>query len=378
MSRIESMEKAEYGYWLANLPGIGLRKIERLLEIFTDSKAVYEATERELNALKKDGTLPEQFSGRDIETILGTRDKDEIHDSYTKLISRGIYFVTREDNEYPAQLRNIFGAPYGLYVKGRLPGRKEKCLAIIGARECSPYGREMAACLSDAAARAGIAVISGLARGIDGYAHEGALAAGGATYGILGCGIDICYPRENFKLYMEMQREGGVISEYPPGTRPAAGNFPMRNRIISGISDAVVVVEAKKKSGSLITVDLGLEQGKEIYAIPGKATDRLSEGCNNLIKMGAKLVTSPKDILEDFIPNYEQTMDEMKKNNKLLEKVGKIVYASLCLEPKHIEEIAQMTGLSLEVLMEQLFLLEMDGFVRQTRKNYYIIAAASE
>lgn len=368
----EDMNKEEYGYWLANLANIGIRKIDRLLEIFEDSKAVYEATEKEFYALKKDGALPEQFSERDIETILRNRDEEKIHDNYTKLISHGIYFVTREDNEYPEQLRNIYGAPYGLYIKGRLPRKEGKRLAIVGARECSPYGREMAAYLAGAAARAGIEVISGLARGIDRYAHEGALAAGGKTYGILGCGIDICYPRENINLYMEMQREGGIISEYAPGVQPVAGNFPMRNRMISGISDGILIIEAREKSGSLITADLGLEQGKEIYALPGRATDRLSEGCNNLIKMGAKLVTSPKDILEDYLPNYEQTMDELKKNNKLLEKVGKIVYASLCLEPKHIEEIAQITGLSLDILMEQLILLELGGFVRQTRKNYYV------
>ncbi|MGF7144783.1 DNA processing protein [Anaerotaenia torta] len=366
------MEKIEYQYWLANLKNIGLRKIDVLLKLFGTAEAVYKAAEKELYALKKDKALPDRFSEADIETVLRNRDAGRIHDDYTKLLSRGIYFVTREDTEYPGQLRHICGAPYGLYVRGRLPGQEEKLLAVVGARDCSPYGREMAAWLAGAAAKAGIGIVSGLARGVDRYAHEGALAAGGRTYGVMGCGIDICYPREHINLYMEIKKEGGIISEYAPGTQPAAGNFPVRNRIISGLCQGILVVEARQKSGSLITVDQGLEQGKEIYALPGRAMDRLSEGCNNLIKMGAKLITSPKDILEDYFPNYEQNMDELKKNNKQLEKVEKIVYASLCLEPRSMEELARMTGLPVDVLMEKLFFLELQGYARQIGKNYYV------
>lgn len=366
------MLQEEYRFWLANLPNIGARKIEQLLQVYGSAEEVFRASKEELYALKKDDVLNDKITAKDLESILTNRDIEKVHINYAKLIKNGIYFVSREEEQYPEKLRNIFGAPYALYVKGRLPGKEEKLLAIVGARECSPYGKEMAKYLAGAISKEKIAVVSGLARGVDSYAHEGSLAVGGITYGIMGCGIDICYPKENINLYMEMQKEGGIISEYAPGIQPFAGNFPMRNRIISGLSDGILIIEAKEKSGSLITVDIGLEQGKEIYALPGRATDRLSAGCNNLIKMGAKLVTSPKDILEDFLPNYEQTMDELKKNNKLLETVGKIVYASLCLEPKHIEEIALQTGLSMDVLMEQLLLLELRGFIRQTMKNYYV------
>jgi DNA processing protein len=154
---------------------------------------------------------------------------------------------------------------------------------------------------------------------------------------------------------------------------PLAGHFPMRNRIISALSDGILVIEAKAKSGSLITVDMGLEQGKEIYALPGRATDALSEGCNNLIKMGAKLVTSPKDILEDFIPEYINIMNQLKKNYKLLETKEEIVYACLSLEPKHIEEIAILTKLPMDLLMEQLLVLELRGLIKQTMKNYFVV-----
>ena len=367
------MTKEEYNYWLDNISNIGIKRIELLLQVFGSAEGVFRATRIELEQFMQDCTASGiRFTMAEVDSICMSKDTAKIQTNYAKLKKSGIYFVSREDERYPNKLRFIYDAPFALYVRGRLPKDGDKLLAVVGARECSPYGKEMAKYLAAAVAKEGIAVISGLARGIDAYAHEGALICGGITYGVLGCGIDICYPKENINLYMEMHKEGGLLSEYAPGVQPIAGNFPMRNRIISGLSDGILVIEAKQKSGSLITVDMGLEQGKNIYALPGRATDRASEGCNNLIKMGAKLVTSPKDILEDFMPNYEQTMDELKKNNKLLETNGKIVYACLSLEPIHIEEIAVKTGLSMDLLMEQLLLLELRGFIKQTMKNYYV------
>ncbi len=367
------MLKEEYNFWLGNINNIGIKKIELLLQVFGSAEEIYFSSREEIETFQGE-CCPAgmRFSDADVESLCNSRDPEKIHERYTKLEKNGIYFVSKEDERYPKKLRNIYNAPFGLYVKGRLPKEDESLLAIVGARDCTPYGKEMAKYLSGAIAKEGISIISGLARGIDTHAHEGALVNEGLTYGVMGCGIDICYPKENINLYMEMQRNGGIISEYAPGIQPIAGNFPMRNRIISGLCDRILVIEAREKSGSLITVDMGLEHGKDIYALPGKATDRLSDGCNNLIKMGAKLVTTPADILEDFIPNYKQTMQDLKKNNKLLETKGKIVYASLCLEPKHIEEIAIQTGFSMDILMEQLLLLELRGFVKQTMKNFYI------
>ncbi|HWT76288.1 MAG TPA: DNA-processing protein DprA [Mobilitalea sp.] len=367
------MTKEEYSYWLANINHVGVKKIELLLQVFGCAEEVYRASEEELGTFMKECCPQEvRFTAKDISELCKSRVSEKIHDSYAKLIQSGIYFVSKEDERYPDKLRNIYGAPYALYMKGNLPGKEEKLLAIVGARECSPYGREMAKYFAGAIAKEGIAVVSGLARGIDSYAHEGALAVQGITYGVLGCGINICYPKENINLFMEMQKNGGIISEYAPGVQPFAGNFPMRNRIISGLCDGILVIEAKEKSGSLITVDIGLEQGKDIYALPGKVSDQLSCGCNNLIKMGAKLVTTPEDILEDFILEYKKSVPNFKKNNKLLELNEKIVYASLCLDPKHIEEIAVQTGLSMDLLMEKLLILELRGLVKQTMKNYYI------
>lgn len=365
-----NMTHQEYNYWLDNINNIGIRKKELLLQVFESSERIFHTSREEL--MKFQEVCPTTVKTEDIERIVNSRDVGKIQYNYAKLVEKGIYFLSKEDKEYPDKLRNIYDAPFALYVKGKLPVKEQKVLAIVGARECSDYGREMARYLAAGIAREGIAIISGLARGIDSYAHEGVLDSGGITYGVLGCGIDICYPKENINLYMELQKEGGIISEYALGIQPIAGNFPMRNRIISGLCDGILVIEAREKSGSLITVDMGLEQGKDIYALPGKATDRLSNGCNNLIKMGAKLVTTPNDILEDLIPNYEPNQCDLKKNNKILETNGKIVYACLSFEPLHIEEIASRTGLTMDLLMEQLLLLELQGYVRQTRTNYYI------
>jgi DNA processing protein len=368
------MTKDELYYWLLNLQNIGLKKVELLLRTFGSVEAVYEASAEEFEVFRRECCpVTLRFSTQDIHTLCTNRNPEIIKERYAKLRKSGIYFVSKEDERYPEQLRNIYDAPHALFVKGRLPQKEEKLLAIVGARECTPYGREMAKYFAGALAKEGIGIISGLARGIDTHAHEGALSSGGITYGILGCGIDICYPKENFNLYMELQKQGGILSEYAPGTSPLAGNFPMRNRIISGLCSAILVIEAKEKSGSLITVDYGLEHGKDIYALPGKPTDLLSGGCNNLIKMGAKLVTTPKDILEDIFPNYKQRIHDFKKNNKILELKEKIVYASLCLEPKHIEEIALLTGMTIDVLVEQLLALELKGYIKQIMRNYYIV-----
>lgn len=366
------MTREEYNYWLANINYIGNRKINALLQYFGSAGEIFAAKKESLRKFRIDCADIIRFSERDIESVCAGRNPEKIQSSYAKLEKNGIYFVSKEDARYPEKLHNIFDAPFALYIKGRLPQNNEKLLAVVGARECSPYGAELAKHLASAVAKEGIAVISGLARGIDSYSHEGALIAGGSTYAVLGSGIDICYPKENINLYQELQKEGGIISEYAPGVRPAASNFPMRNRLISGLSDGILVVEAREKSGSLITVDLGLEQGKNIYAVPGRITDKVSCGCNNLIQMGAKLVTSPNDILEDLIPEFEQTAYVSKKNNKFLETNGKIVYACLSLEPAHIENIADQSGLSIDLVMEQLILLELRGYVKQTMKNYYI------
>lgn len=209
-------------------------------------------------------------------------------------------YIRCTDGEFPEKLRQIKNPPEGIYVRGQLPAEDKPTVAIIGARRCSTYGKAMAEWFAGELSAAGVQVVSGMAAGVDGIAQRAALRAGGKSFGVLGCGTDICYPTDNRDLYETLQKCGGILSEYAPGTPPDAFHFPMRNRIISGISDAVLVVEAKERSGTLITVDFALEQGKEVFVLPGRITDSLSAGCNRLLRQGAGIALSPSDILEEM------------------------------------------------------------------------------
>ena len=338
------------------------------------------ATDAEWDAFFR---LAEQFGFTETEkkSIRETRRKDH-EKAYEELLAQGIGFVIQEDNEYPEKLRKIFSAPRYFYYKGRLPA-EEPVVAIIGARRCSHYGSEIAWRIARELAMQGIGVISGLAYGVDKAAHDGALAGGGRTYGILGCGPDICYPKSHKETYDRILTSGGcVLSEYPPGTQPLSWFFPQRNRIIAGLSDGILVTEARKKSGTLITVSFGLEYGKNIYAVPGRIDDVLSEGCNYLIREGAKLTVSAADILEDIktvsAPKKKGNNVQKCRNYEFLKNIlatnEKIVYASLRLMPKHIEEIQEETGLSPEDLSAALEILSSNGCIKRYGQAYYALS----
>ena len=322
---------------------------------------------------------------KNILNILESKNIDNIKQKLAFMESKGYKFVLRYEQNYPKRLKDIYDPPHILYYRGRLPDNDRPSIAIIGARECTQYGIYNAMRFASELANNGFQIISGLARGIDEAAHKGVISVeDGTTFAILGCGVDICSPKENINTFMETIANGGVLSEYPIGASPIAGNFPRRNRIISGLCDGILVVEARKKSGSLITVDMALEQGKDVYAIPGMITSNLSEGCNNIIKLGAKLVTDISDILEDYRDylyrrnldkntkaNYEKCMSNLVKKKVFLERREKIVYASLRLESKHIDEIVCETGLSIGEVIKILFDLEEKKLVIQTKNNYY-------
>ncbi len=358
------MTRKEYWNWILNIDKVGLKKIKAILDFYGSLEAAYKGNAKELEQIKK-------LNEKDIINISISKDIDRIKKDYKKLHNKGIHLITIDDSEYPARLKNIFDPPYGLYVRGKLPDENRPIISVVGARNCSDYGKHVALKLSKELSSAGIQIISGLAFGIDGYAHQGSLSSGGDTFGILGCGIDICYPKENFSLYMEISKKGGLISEYGIGKPPLQYQFPIRNRIISGLADGILVIEAKEKSGSLITADAGLEQGKNVYAVPGSIYSKLSEGCNNLIKMGAKVVTSSQDILEDYDYNYVSSSDNLQGKIKLLEKKEKIVYASLSHSPKHMNDIIGETNLSIDELNEILLQLEIKSLIKEIRTNYY-------
>ncbi len=273
---------------------------------------------------------------------------------------------------YPKRLKPLKGAPKKLYVAGKMPAEDRLTVAIVGARECSQYGRSMAKELGKALALCKVQVISGMARGIDGAAQMGALEAGGESFAVLGCGVDVCYPREHRKLYEKLLERGGILTEQPPGMQPLPQFFPARNRIISGLSDVVVVIEAKEKSGSLITADQALEQGKDVYALPGPVNSNLSRGCNQLLKQGAGVIVSVEDFLEELQISCLEKIEKNIENKNSLESEEKLVYTCLDLYPKSPAEIAEGTGLPIARIMSVLFELEWKGYIQEIAKNYYV------
>ncbi|MCT4688215.1 DNA-processing protein DprA [Vallitalea sp.] len=358
------MEKEHYWLWLNNIKGIGLKKIKYLLNYFDEPKYIWEATD-ELNEVKGLREI-------DRKAIIQSRNKEKIIEYYNRIKKSNINFYSIDDDLYPEKLKNIYDYPYGIYVKGDIKD-DSPILAIVGARRCTEYGREVAKLFGRELAKMGIIIISGMARGIDTAAHKGALEGGGKTYAVLGSGVNICYPKENYKLMDDICHKGALISEFPVNQIPKPGNFPLRNRIISGISDGVLVIEAAGKSGSLITADQALDQGKDVYSIPGRITDKLSEGTNNLIKMGAKLVTNIDDILDEISVIFTKEKQKNSENITLgLAEIEKIVYSCLSLEPLFIDDIHIKSNIPIDELGLILTKLELKGVIKQLPNKYFI------
>lgn len=352
---------------------IGYKETTNLLAYYGSIEAVLTVEADEINSL-------EWLSDSAKVTILEGIDLEKEYKSYEELNRKDIHFVVQEDLRYPKRLLNMYDPPWFLYYLGELPDEKLPTVAIIGARDCSAYGLEVARKFAKELAMNNIQVVSGLAKGVDGYAHRGALEGKGKTFGVIGSGVNICYPRENYQLYHDVEYQGGVLSEYPLGSPALAFHFPVRNRIIAGLSDGIFVVEAKEKSGTLITVDCGLEQGKDIYALPGKITDQLSIGCNRLIQNGAKLVQTASDIIDELAGRYPFLVNKRKKSkqesmvfeNQVTDE-EKLVLMKLGYEPVHFEKLLIDTGLDTVKLMEVIFVLQMKGLIKEISAQYYIL-----
>ena len=281
--------------------------------------------------------------------------------------------ISSKSAEYPEKLNNYHKMPEILFVKGRLPDRKKPSIAIVGARACSTYGRIQAFRYAKVLSSAGVQIISGMAYGIDAEAHKGALEGGTATYAVLAGGVDICYPAGNKALYERILREGGgIISEQPPGMRARNYFFPARNRIISGLADMVLIVEAREKSGSLITAQWALDQGKTVYAIPGPVNEELSIGCHKLIYDGAGIAYSPEILLRELGMNYENKVKSDSKNDLGLASDLKLVYSCLDLRPKSTDFLIQKTGLPPRQIGSLLLELKLSGLIREIGRHYYI------
>ena len=290
-----------------------------------------------------------------------------------------IFRVRKKDGSYPLRMRELAGMPEVINYKGRLPSDGMPSAAVIGGRKCSAYGRSKAYELGEYLARHGVQVISGLALGIDSYAHEGALKAGGSTFAVLGCGADICYPASNITLYRMIAETGGILSEFPDGTKPMPYNFPRRNRIISALSDVVVVIEARINSGSLITANYALEQGKPVYAYPDREGSLLSGGSNRLIADGAGIVYTPEVILEELGIGCRTEKDGYKNEDKYEASPGRSgdenrVLHAVGYDPVSVEEIAEKTGLGADKTERALFTLLLEGCIKELPGHLYVKA----
>lgn len=389
--------------WLTSADGINSQKITRLLEHFGSVEEIYPAEDYS------------QTEGLDIDSQKGLLNKsftraEKILEDCKRFRIR---ILTFDNPHYPKLLAHIFDPPYVLYVRSnlRIDLNDKLCIAMVGSRRTTEYGQQCAVELGRELARAGIVVVSGMAKGIDGASHRGALAGGGTTVAVLGCGLDRCYPPEHYQLEDAILETGMVLSEYPPGTPPLPGHFPQRNRIISGLCRGTIVVEAPMKSGSLITAGLALEQGRDVFAVPGRMHDKTSVGANSLIKSGAKLIDSALDIIEEYKEEYlallenaaqrilsgrrqdtegaaadepaaqpqvvrpaqSQTLDNSRYEG-LTDEERRIIDA-LSLTPTHIDVLNRKCGIDAAKLNSLLTMMEMRGFIKsQPGKNFVINA----
>jgi DNA processing protein len=382
----------ELFHWIAlkQVSGVGAVLYKRLIETFKTPEAVFAADEDALFSI-------EGISELVAKNILTFNDFDSAKREIEKTEKDGVTLLTLNDPEYPPLLLTIYDPPPILYRKGKTPNpsqppRDPYPIAMVGTRNMTPYGKLVAERIAGALARVGMTVVSGFARGVDATAHHAAILAGGKTIAVLGCGIDVIYPKEHRKLYDEIIENGVIFSEFPMGTHPEPHYFPQRNRTISGLSLGCVVVEASTKSGSLITARFAMEQGREVFAVPGSIFSETSKGVHALIASGAKLVADIQDILKELLPQIKagrQQGDTPLQSNKInpfplfakgqASKVLPVLvgdedklYQLLSLEPKQINTIIEESFLAPSVVSYSLLGLELKGVVRQLVGQFFV------
>ncbi|NLV37447.1 MAG: DNA-protecting protein DprA [Clostridiaceae bacterium] len=356
----------KYWVWLSSLVGIPLGKRLKLLEYFQDPALLWEANEAQLRTL---GFCTQKI----IKWLLDKDARNDVDKLMERIYQCDADIIALNDSAYPIALKYIHDPPIVLYSRGKLE-QDAICVAVVGSRRASAYGLDMAKRISRELAIYSVTIVSGMARGVDSKAHYGALEGKGKTIAVLGCGVDIAYPPENRDLMKKIIESGAVISEYLPGTQPLPYHFPARNRIISGLSRGVVIVEAGEKSGSLITTDFALEQGREVFAIPGNINSANSVGTNKLIKDGAKVITNTGDILDELKINHDLDYS-FRINNRIREmKLSgneKTIAERLLNGPVHIDAIARDCAISTQLVSSVLIMLELSGFVEQLPGKYF-------
>lgn len=354
-------------YWQLLLPGSG-RKIWELVHHFGSPKLAWDSSESDLSEVS--------FLGPNGAKKLAKRKKylqlDRLAEYLEKIKCK---VLTIEDYDYPTLLKKIYDPPPAIFVRGNLSFNAKLTLAVVGSRNPSPYGLAVAESFSSELAALNCVVVSGMARGIDSAAHKGALKSNGTTVAVLGCGPDVVYPRENARLMSQIIERGAIITEFPPGTAPEPWHFPCRNRIISGLSDGVLVIEAAEKSGALITADFALEQGREVMAIPGNINNKKSFGTNKLIRQGACLITSPRDIIEEMgLGEIDLNPQQCSQESQFLTVNEQKVVKVLSHIPMSLEQILTASNLTPQEASAVLTMLEIKSLIRVLPGKMYVTA----
>jgi DNA processing protein len=361
---------SELKSWLAlsTVPNVGPIRFISLVKHFGSPDAVLSASEKELSKFPEIGTVIAS-------NIKGKVDWELAEKQFELIEKNQVQLLTFRDEAYPENLKSIYDPPPFLFTRGKIKKEDKNAIAVVGCRAASSYGRQITEKIGRELAKRGITIISGLARGIDSIGHLSALKENGRTIAVFGSGLDVIYPPENKKLVERIVQNGAIISEFLLGTKPEAPNFPRRNRLISGLSLGVVIVEAGSKSGALLTAQFALEQNREVFAIPGNIGAKNSEGTNQLIKQGAKLVTSVEDILEELkimttVGQKEESQTE--KDLSQLSEMEKNIYNLIMNEPYHIDKIAQETNLTTSCALSTLLSLELKGFIKQLSGKMFV------
>jgi DNA processing protein len=357
----DTLDAAKYWVAFSRVPYIGPSRINRLMARFGSLEQAWRASTGELRSVLDD---------RSSESLIKVRSTYSPDDEMARLQRDGINVVTRVDDSYPALLAEIPAPPPVLYTLGTLRPEDATAVGIVGTRRMTAYGREMAKQIGHDLAAAGVTIVSGLARGVDGIAHEAALEAGGRTIAVLGSGVRNIYPPEHRKLAARIAESGVVLSDFHPDTQPDGPNFPARNRIISGLSLGVVVVEAPERSGALITVDFAADQGRDVFVVPGNVLSSRSAGCNRLLRDGARPVRSADDVLEDL--NLGRRKEQVAIQQALpIDDNERRIMAVVTADPLHIDDIAALANLPISQVGAVLLTLELKGSVRNAGAQHY-------
>jgi len=367
------MDRESLYHWLAlsRIPGVGAILFRRLLERFGSPAQVFQAGREDLMNI-------EGIRKNTIQAIVRFKRDPAVDRELDQLEAQGMGVLTMNDPLYPSLLAKIHDPPPFLYYKGTPSGQDVHCLAVVGSRHGTLYGIKMTERLTWSLSKSRLTVVSGMARGIDTAAHQGALMAQGRTVAVLGSGLDVVYPPENQKVYDQIVEKGMVCSEFPLGTLPERQNFPIRNRIISGMSLGVVIVEATQHSGSLITARLALDQGREVFAVPGSVESYKSSGTHRLIKQGAKLVEHARDILEELLwedsPNAPEAEPEPRDKviTLSLSPQEKKIWDLLSSEPLHVDQMVREAEIGISPMLSLLLEMELKGLIKQLPGKLFV------